>query len=94
MLVYRFRITTDEQEDFLREIEIQPNQTFLDFHEIIISSADLVPCKKASFYLTDLKFNKRQEISLKPNKKLLRKYDEEMDEVVTDGRDKSARRMT
>ena len=82
MIIYRFRITFDEQEDFLREVEIQPGQTFLDFHEILLSCADLEPCKKAFFYLTDLKFIKRQEISLKPIKKQLRKYNEELDEIV------------
>lgn len=84
MIIYRFRITTDEQEDFLREIEIQPSQTFLDFHDLLLSCADLESCKKASFYLTDLKFNKRQEISLKTNKKQLRKYDEELDQIIVE----------
>lgn len=84
MIIYRFRITTDEQEDFLREVEIQPGQTFLDFHEILLSCADLEPCKKAFFYLTDLKFIKREEISLKPTKKQLRKYDKELDEIVVE----------
>lgn len=84
MLIYRFRIKNDDQEDFLREIEIQPNQTFLDFHDIILSSADLESCDKTFFYTTDLKYNKKLEISLKPVKKQLRKYDEELDEIITE----------
>ncbi|MDP4280928.1 MAG: hypothetical protein Q8867_02140 [Bacteroidota bacterium] len=84
MLIYRFRVTTDEQEDFLREIEIQPGQTFLDFHEIIQSSADLEICERASFFTTDKKYKKHHEISLKPSKKEVKRYDAELDEIITD----------
>jgi hypothetical protein len=82
MIIYRFRITSEDQEDFLREIDIQPVQTFLDFHEIIQSSTDLEQCERAFFYTTDRKYKKHQEISLKPHKKRLRKYDDELDEII------------
>jgi hypothetical protein len=84
MIIYRFRITSEEQEDFIREIEIQPTQTFLDFHEVIQSSADLDMCDKAFFYTTDRKYKKHQEISFKPQKKKLKKYDDELDEIITE----------
>ncbi len=84
MLVYRFRLWSDTQEDFLREIEIQPGQTFLDFHEAIIASADFERCEKAFFYTTDKKYKKHQEISYRHLKKQIRKYDEEEDEMVTE----------
>ncbi|MCX6251501.1 MAG: hypothetical protein NTX61_12205 [Bacteroidetes bacterium] len=84
MIIYRFRITSEDQEDFLREIDIQPVQTFLDFHEIMQSTTDLDPCENAFFYTTDRKYKKHQEISLKPHKKRLRKYDQELDEIVTE----------
>jgi hypothetical protein len=84
MLIYRFRITSIDQEDFVREVEIQPNQTFLDFHEVLLASADLESCEKAFFYLTDLSYNKRQEISLKPLKKQVKKYDKDLDEIVVE----------
>jgi hypothetical protein len=84
MLIYRFRFWSDTQEDLLREIEIQPGQTFLDFHEAIISSADFDRCEKAFFYTTDKKYKKHQEISLKHLKKQIRKYDEEEGEMVTE----------
>ena len=73
MLIYRFRLTSEEQEDFIREIEIQPTQTFLDFHEIIVS-----------FFTTDKKYKKHQEISFKQQKKKIRKYDDELDEIITE----------
>jgi len=84
MLIYHFRITSDELEDFLREIEIQPKQTFLDFHAIILESAELLHCDHASFFLTDKKYKKDKEISLKTDKRQVRKYDEDLDQVVTE----------
>lgn len=84
MLIYRFRITCEEHDSFLREIEIQPNQTFLDFHHIIIDSAELLHCDRASFFNTDKKYKKDKEISLKAEKRMVRKYDEDLDQVVTE----------
>jgi hypothetical protein len=84
MLIYRFRITCEEHDGFLREIEIQPNQTFLDFHHIIIDSSELLHCDRASFFMTDKKYKKDKEISLKSEKRQVRKYDEDLDQVVTE----------
>jgi Plasmid pRiA4b ORF-3-like protein len=84
MLIYRFRLTSEEQEDFIREIEIQPTQTFLDFHEIILSCTELESCQNAFFYTTDKKCKKHQEISFKQQKKKIRKYDDELDEIITE----------
>jgi len=84
MIIYRFRLTSDDHEDFLREIEIQPVQTFLDFHQAILSCANLENCENALFYTTDNKFKKKQEFSFKYQKKQVRKYDEDIDQVVTE----------
>jgi hypothetical protein len=84
MLSYRFRLTSAEQEDFIREIEIQPQQTFLDFHDIIVSCTDLDACQNAVFFNTDKKYKPHAEISLKPQKKQVKKYDEELDEIITE----------
>lgn len=84
MIIYRFRLTSEDHEDFLREIEIQPVQTFLDFHHAILSCANLEKCENALFYTTDNKFKKKQEISFKYQKKQVRKYDDDLDQVVTE----------
>jgi hypothetical protein len=84
MLIYRFRVTCEEHDAFLREIEIQPNQTFLDFHHIIIDSSELLHCERASFFMTDKKYKKDKEISLKAEKRQVRKYDDDLDQVVTE----------
>jgi hypothetical protein len=84
MLIYRFRVTCEEHDGFLREIEIQPNQTFLDFHHILLDSAELLHCERASFFNTDKKYKKDKEIALKAEKRQVRKYDEDLDQVVTE----------
>lgn len=82
MLVYRFRLISEEHDSFIREIDILPGQTFLDFHLIILESTELTHCDRASFYMTDKKYKKDKEISLKSEKRQIRKYDEELDELI------------
>ncbi len=84
MIIYRFRLTSEDHEDFLREIEIQPTQTFLDFHQAILKCANLDNCENALFYTTDNKFKKEKEFSFKYQKKQVRKYDDDLDQVVTE----------
>ena len=84
MIIYRFRLTSEDHEDFLREIEIQPTQTFLNFHQAILKCANLDNCDNALFYTTDNKFKKKLEFSFKYQKKQIRKYDDDIDQVVTE----------
>ena len=35
-MIYRFTIISDEFDDFVREIQIDPEATFYDFHEAIL----------------------------------------------------------
>jgi hypothetical protein len=83
MLIYRFKVISEEHEEFLREICIQPGQKFIDFYHAILESAEMIPAERASFYLTDKKYKKDREISLTRYEKQVRKYDPEMDEMVT-----------
>lgn len=83
MLIYRFKITSEEHEEFSREICIQPGQKFIDFYQIILESAELIPAQQASFYLTDKKYKKDREITLHRMEKKVRRYDPEMDEMMT-----------
>jgi len=64
MQVYRFRLLFEEQEDFLRDIEIKPGQTFKDFHDIILQSSDIEGNELASFFICDPRWNKQREITL------------------------------
>lgn len=64
MLIYRFKIINDEHDNFYREIEIKPGNTFIDFHNILLQCINFTPGEMASFYICDYKWNKLQEISL------------------------------
>lgn len=64
MQAYRFRLLFEDQEDFLRDIEIKPNQTFREFHDIIRECVGLEGNELASFFVCDRKWLKSQEITL------------------------------
>jgi hypothetical protein len=64
MQAYRFRVLLDDQEDFLRDIEIKPGQTFKEFHDIILKSVGIEGQELASFFVCDRTWNKQQEITL------------------------------
>lgn len=64
MHAYRFRMVLDDQEDFLRDFEILSSQTFLDFHNLIRESVELQGNELASFFVCDLTWRKKKEITL------------------------------
>jgi hypothetical protein len=64
MHIYKFRIISDENDSFFREIEIKPSSTFLDFHKAILECIGFEDEEMASFYVCDGQWNKGQEISL------------------------------
>lgn len=64
MHVYKFRILSEEQNDFVRDIEISSNQTFEDFHKILLQTSGLDGKELASFHITNGKWMKSKEITL------------------------------
>lgn len=64
MHIYKFRILSDEKEDFIRDIEIKSTQTFESFHYAIIESIEFAGNELASFFICDRKWNKTKEITL------------------------------
>jgi hypothetical protein len=64
MQAYRFRLLLDEQDEFLRDIEIKPGQTFKDFHDAILQSVGIEDNELASFFICDPRWNKEREITL------------------------------
>ena len=63
-MVYKFLILSDEDELFLREIAIDADNTFLDFHEAIIDACDYDIHQMASFFICNEDWEKEQEITL------------------------------
>ena len=65
MYTYKFRLFFDEVEDFVRDFELLADQTFGDFHEVIIQNIKGLNEKElASFYVCDNQWNKIREITL------------------------------
>lgn len=64
MLVYKFRISFEDHDDFLREIELRADQSFEDFHQAILGNLGLDPGMLASFFICDHRYRKKQEIQL------------------------------
>ena len=52
-MIYRFTIISDEVDDFVREIQIDPEATFYDFHEAILKSAGYTNDQMTSFHSRD-----------------------------------------
>ena len=48
-MIYRFTIISDEVDDFVREIQIDPEATFFDFHEAILKSVGYANDQMTSF---------------------------------------------
>jgi hypothetical protein len=64
-IVYKFKVfLEDEDDEFLREIEIESNSTFEEFHYAILEAVGLQGEELASFYLCDSLWNKDKEITL------------------------------
>lgn len=66
MAVYRFRIALEDNEEVYREIEIRSTQTYEDFHKSIVESINFDNTHNASFFISDDKWRKGEEIVLKP----------------------------
>jgi len=63
-MIYHFRIISQEAKDFLLEIEIDGNHSFLDLHELIQKSLGFHSHQLASFFIPGDNGKKLMEISL------------------------------
>ena len=63
-MIYRFTIIYDDVEDFVREIQIDPEATFFDLHEAILKAANYTNDQMTSFFICDDDWEKEKEITL------------------------------
>jgi len=63
-MIYKFRMISGEEKAFLRDFEIDSNQTFFDFHKLIQSNLKYDSNQLASFFLADDEWNKGLELTL------------------------------
>lgn len=69
MAIYRFRISFEDYDDVVREIDIKTNQTFEDLHRAIHRSTGYEANKSSSFYVSTDNWIKGEEIALLPNQR-------------------------
>lgn len=63
-MVYRFTIISDEVDNFRREIQIDSEATFLDFHRAILKSVGYADDQMTSFFVCDENWEKETEVTL------------------------------
>ena len=63
-MVYKFTLISDEVDDFIREIKIDSDATFYDFHKIILSCVGYKDDQMTSFFICDEDWERRVEITL------------------------------
>ena len=69
MALYRFRVTFEDYDDVIREIDVKSNQTFEDLHRAIHKSTGYDTEKSASFYISNDQWTKGEELTYLPNQK-------------------------
>lgn len=63
-MVYKFRLISDEVDDFLREIQIDSEASFYDLHEAILKCTGYKDDQMTSFFICDDDWEKETEITL------------------------------
>ncbi|MBQ8673828.1 MAG: hypothetical protein IJ511_07260 [Bacteroides sp.] len=63
-MIYRFTIISDEADDFIREIQVDPEATFYDLHKAILQSVGYTDDQMTSFFICDDDWEKEKEITL------------------------------
>ncbi|MEQ7799073.1 hypothetical protein ABDJ41_04615 [Pedobacter sp. ASV1-7] len=69
MAIYRFRITFEDFDEVIREIDIKSTQTFEDLHKAIHRSTGYSSEKSSSFFVSTDNWIKGDEIAYLPNQR-------------------------
>ena len=63
-MIYKFRIISDEADDYLREIRIDADASFLDLHKALLKANNYKDDQLTSFFICDEDWEKETEITL------------------------------
>ncbi len=63
MILFKFRMLSDENDHFVRDYEVPSEMTLLELHDFIIESLEYEPCI-ASFYTADSKWERLAEFTV------------------------------
>jgi hypothetical protein len=69
MAIYRFKVSFEDFDEVVREIDIKSTQTFEDLHRAIHRSVGYSPEKSSSFYISTDHWIKGDEIAFLPNER-------------------------
>ncbi len=69
MAIYRFRVSFEDYDDVVRDIDIKSTQTFEDLHLAIHKSTGYNPDKSSSFYISNDQWIKGEEFAYLPNQR-------------------------
>ena len=69
MAIYRFKVSFEDFDEVVREIDIKSSQTFEDLHKAIHQSTGYNPEKSSSFYISTDHWIKGDEIAYLPNQR-------------------------
>jgi hypothetical protein len=69
MAIYKFKVSFEDYDDVIREIDIRSTQTFLDLHKTIHSTTGYDPEKSSSFYVSNDQWIKNEEIGFLPTQR-------------------------
>lgn len=62
-MVFRFRMLSDENDNFVRDYEVLYDMTLLDFHNFILQTLEYEDCM-ASFFTADDRWEKQREFTI------------------------------
>ncbi|GGC44957.1 hypothetical protein GCM10011386_41530 [Parapedobacter defluvii] len=69
MAIYRFRVSFEDYDDIIREIDVLPKQTFLDLHKALHATTGYNPEIPSSFYVSNDHWKKGDEIAYLPDER-------------------------
>jgi len=69
MAIYRFKISFEDYDEVIREIDMLPRHTFLDLHYAIQKNLGYDPERSSSFYTSNDHWRKGKEIAYLPAEK-------------------------
>jgi hypothetical protein len=71
MAVYRFRVTFEDYDEVIREVDVLSSHTFLELHKAIHTGTGYDPEAPSSFYVSNDQWKKGQEIAYLPDERKL-----------------------
>ncbi len=73
MAIYRFRVTFEDYDEVIREIEVLSKHSFLDLHRAILESVGYDPENPSSFFISNDQWKKGEEFTYLPSETRTRK---------------------